>query len=79
MRQTFKPERLIAREDQERFLTQDQEEQTSQNNNGAGGDSTLLLKNTFKSLKALSADNDRVFAILDDRRDVWEMKDKSVP
>jgi len=79
MRQTFKPERLIAREDQERFLTQDQEEQTTQNTNGAGGDSTLLLKNTFKSLKALSADNDRVFAILDDRRDVWEMKDKSVP
>lgn len=32
------------------------------------------MKNIFKSLKALAGDNDRIFVILDDRDDIWLVK-----
>mmetsp|Transcript_24258 Transcript_24258/g.37405 ORF Transcript_24258/g.37405 Transcript_24258/m.37405 type:complete len:163 (-) Transcript_24258:1094-1582(-) len=41
---------------------------------GGGGDSTLHMKSVYKSLKALAGDNDRIFAILDDRADPWQTR-----
>ena len=64
--QTFKKERLIARDDGERYFQNDQ----FNSGNGLGGDSTLKL-NVFKSLKALAGDDDSLFVILDDRDDPW--------
>jgi len=70
--QTFRPERLIARDDNERYVSQLERVMNSNNlqNNMGGGDATLKL-NIFKSLKALAGDNDSIFVILDDRDDVW--------
>jgi hypothetical protein len=74
---TFKSERLIARDDQDRFLGSS--EKTEGSMGGAGGDATLGM-NIFKSLKALAGDNDRIFVILDDREDLWQNKsDMSIP
>ena len=69
---TFKSERLIARDDQDRFQSSSEKlENETSNNAGAGGDATLGM-NIFKSLKALAGDNDRIFVILDDRDDLWQ-------
>ena len=76
---TFSEERLIARDDNDRYLSsQDQFQKTSQMF-AAGGDSTLKLKNVFKSLKALAGDNDRIFVIMDDRDDVWMNEKGELP
>jgi hypothetical protein len=40
-------------------------------NGGSGGDATLNMKNFSKSLKDLSGGDDSIFAIIDDRSDVW--------
>ena len=37
----------------------------------AGGDATLNIKNFSKSLKDLAGGDDSIFAIIDDRSDVW--------
>lgn len=66
---TFKPQRLIARDDQDRFQGNSEKMETTIE--GAGGDATLGM-NIFKSLKALAGDNDRIFVILDDRDDLWQ-------
>jgi hypothetical protein len=74
---TFKSERLIARDDQDRFQSSSEKAET--NMSGAGGDATLGM-NIFKSLKALAGDNDRIFVILDDREDLWQdRQDMSIP
>lgn len=72
--QTFKSQRLIGRDDNERFQSSEDLKMANQAmelTGSSGGDSTLKLKNVFKSLKALAGDNDRIFVILDDRDDVW--------
>lgn len=73
--QTFKAERLIARDDQDRFQSAFEQNQHDRHNlqtiSGAGGDATLKMYNVFKSLRSLAGDNDRIFVILDDREDVW--------
>ncbi len=38
---------------------------------GSGGDITLNIKNFSKSLKDLAGGDDSIFAIIDDRADVW--------
>lgn len=40
-------------------------------NGGSGGDATLNMKSFTKSLKDLSGGDDSIFAIIDDRSDVW--------
>ena len=45
----------------------------------AGGDSTLKIKDVFKSLKALAGDHEDIFVILDDRGDVWLNEFNTVP
>ena len=69
MANTFKPDRLIARDDKSRcHLSSPQDD--LQAKAGAGGNATLSM-GVFKTLKALSGDNDRIFVILDDREDIW--------
>lgn len=67
--QTFRGEKLVARDDVTRYSSVKQEEMAA--SNSAGGDSTFKLKNTYKSLKTLAGNNDSIFAILDDRADFW--------
>jgi len=50
-----------------------------QGNQAGGGDATLKMKNVFKSLAALAGDNDKIFAILDDRDDVWRNDQGELP
>lgn len=45
----------------------------------AGGDSTLKMKNVFKSLKSLTGGNDRIFVVLDDREDPWYEEEGGIP
>lgn len=42
-----------------------------------GGDATLNIKNFTKSLKDLAGGDDSVFAIIDDRSDVWQQELKN--
>lgn len=66
-------ERLIARDDKDRFITGSERQVAMQDLVAVGGDSTLAIhKGGFKSLRALSGGNDTIFAILDDRDDVWQ-------
>ena len=43
----------------------------------SGGDSTLNIKNFTKSLKDLAGGDDSIFAIIDDRSDVWQQEVKN--
>ena len=43
----------------------------------SGGDSTLNIKNFTKSLKDLAGGDDSIFAIIDDRSDVWMQEVKN--
>lgn len=68
---TCRDEHIIARDDKDRYKSAQQRTNENAGNAGAGGDSTIRLRNTFKSLKTLAGDNDSIFVILDDRIDVW--------
>ena len=79
MTQTFKPERLIARDDKGRFHSSySDDDQANSMGGSAGGDSTFGMS-IFKSLKALACYNDRIFVILDDREDLWVQSDNTIP
>lgn len=73
--------KLIGRDDARKFDSRTAEERLREayklqcsrvdGNGSLGGDSTLLMKNFLKSLSNLAGDDDTIFAIIDDRSDVW--------
>ncbi len=84
MKNLFIHSKLIGRDDHARFeslhdLTEDERHEMEFlkinpnyfNQEGQGGDSTLNMKNFTKSLKFLAGGDDSIFAIIDDRCDVW--------
>lgn len=79
MRDVLSHERLIGRDDSRKFDNLTEEEtmklkymsMIGAGGGGIGGDSTLNIKSFMKSLNSLSGGDDSIFAIIDDRFDVW--------
>ena len=91
MRDVISQDKLIGRDDHKKFESNKEvsEEERLKSEyeshmledikGGQGGDSTLNMKNFVKSLSSLAGGDDTIFAIIDDRFDVWlqDVKNKS--
>ncbi len=82
LKDVFIHSKLIGRDDHERFesfhdMTEDErnlQKFLKLNKHcfqGEGGDSTINMKDFTKSLSNLAGGDDSIFAIIDDRYDVW--------
>ena len=80
MKDMFSHDKLIGRDDGRKFESKQGEERLREEydellrkcvTTGQGGDSTLNMKSFMKSLNSLSGGDDTIFAIIDDRFDVW--------
>jgi|LauGreDrversion4_2_1035121.scaffolds.fasta_scaffold303109_2 hypothetical protein len=77
--------KLIGRDDAMKFDSRTEEQRVkdeyeallSGTASGLGGDATLNMKNFLKSLSSLAGDDDTIFAIIDDRSDVWTQEKKN--